>query len=209
MCAERMIFVAKHQNELISDEMSDAIIEVAKQMATKNGAHTVTVSKILTELQITNRVFYNRFHNIGDVLQIIYKKAVYKMHESIKSEYDIEKNFFEYVMDVTVKVLVNTYDIKKQFSHYAFEHDSLTESNYVWWTNEIKKLIEFGKKQNLVSFDVDPDMLSYTIWCFCRGFNADAVGRNLSKEEAVERFKAGFGYMLNGIKKFRSQEKNV
>ena len=193
--------MAKQQKELISDEMSEAIIEAAELMATKNGAHTVTVSKILNELEITNRVFYNRFHNINEVLEIIYKKAVYQMHESIKSEFDIEKNFFEYVMDVTVKVLVNTYDIKKQFSHYAFEHDSLTQSNYVWWTTEIKKLVEFGKAENLVRSDVDPDMISYSIWCYCRGFNADAVGRNLSKEEAVKRFKTGFGYMLNGLKK--------
>ncbi|MBQ4109633.1 MAG: TetR/AcrR family transcriptional regulator [Clostridia bacterium] len=191
----------KQQQVLIQDEMSETIIEVAEMLATKKGAHTVTVSKILNELEITNRVFYNRFHNIGEVLEIIYKKAVYQMHESIKSEFDIEKDFFEYVMDVTVKVLINTYDIKKQFSHYAFEHDSLTQSNYVWWTTEIKKLVEFGKIKNLVRNDVDPDMLSYSIWCFCRGFNADAVGRNLSKEEAVKRFREGFGYMLNGLKK--------
>jgi len=196
-----VIFVPKQQQVLIQDEMSETIIEVAEMLATKKGAHTVTVSKILNELEITNRVFYNRFHNIGEVLEIIYKKAVYQMHESIKSEFDIEKDFFEYVMDVTVKVLINTYDIKKQFSHYAFEHDSLTQSNYVWWTTEIKKLVEFGKIKNLVRNDVDPDMLSYSIWCFCRGFNADAVGRNLSKEEAVKRFREGFGYMLNGLKK--------
>ena len=155
-----VIFVQKQQQVLIQDEMSETIIEVAEMLATKNGAHTVTVSKILNELEITNRVFYNRFHNINEVLEIIYKKAVYQMHESIKSEFDIEKNFFEYVMEVTVKVLVNTYDIKKQFSHYAFEHDSLTQSNYVWWTTEIKKLVEFGKAENLVRSDVDPDMIN-------------------------------------------------
>lgn len=194
-----VIFVPGQQI-LIQDEMSDTIVEVAEKLATKDGAHTVTVSKILNELEITNRVFYNRFHNINEVLEIIYKKAVYQMHESINSEFDIEKNFFEYVMDVTIKVLINTYDIKKQFSHYAFEHDSLTQSNYVWWTTEIKKLVEFGKVKNLIRSNIDPDMLSYSIWCFCRGFNADAVGRNLSKEEAVKRFREGFGYMLNGLK---------
>ena len=86
-----------------------------------------------------------------------------------------------------------------QVSRYMFEHDSLTENNRIWWTGEIKKLIEYGKQQNLIK-DVDPEELSYSIWCFCRGYNADAVGRNLSKEDAVRYFKFGFGCFLDGLK---------
>ena len=48
--------------------------------------------------------------------------------------------------------------------------------------------------------NIDSDMLSYSIWCFCRGFNADAVGRRLSKEDAIKNFKFGFGCILDGIK---------
>ena len=60
--------------ELITDEMSKIITGVVERMATEDGAHTVTVRRVLDELGITNRVFYNRFHNIDEVLQIIYKK---------------------------------------------------------------------------------------------------------------------------------------
>ena len=188
------------KQNLINDEMSGEIIKVVQEMAMVEGAHTVTVSRVLQKLNITNRVFYNRFHNINEVLEIVYKDAVYKMHESLQSELDDKKDFFEYVMDVCVKVLINTYDIKKQFSRYMFEHDSLKEFNYNWWTDEIKKLIETAVKSGLIK-DVDADVLSYTIWCFCRGFNTDAVCRNLSKEEAVKRFKYGFGCFLEGIKR--------
>lgn len=200
-CAENMrcVNVNAQAKELIRDEMSEEIIRTAQGMATMDGAHTVTVSRILSELGITNRVFYNRFHNIDEVLEIVYKNSVFKMHESLKSEFDAEKNFFEYVMDVAVKVLTNTYDIKMQFSRYMFEHDSLTEFNCTWWTNEIKKLIEYAKADGLIK-PVDGEKLSYTIWCFCRGFNADAVSRKLSRAEAVEYFKYGFGCLMEGIK---------
>ena len=63
--------MATSQNELIVDEMSDRIIAVAERMAMTNGAHTVNVRKILLELGITNRVFYNRFRNVEDVLVFI------------------------------------------------------------------------------------------------------------------------------------------
>lgn len=187
------------KQDLISDEISEEIIKITERMATENGAHTVTVSKILSELGYTNRVFYNRFHNIDEVLEIVYKNAVVKMHESLKSEYDIKKDFFEYVTDVAVDVLINTYDIKMQFSRYMFEHDSLTEHNRIWWTNEIKKLIEYASSNHIIK-DVNAEILSYYIWCFCRGYNADAVSRKLSKEDAVKYFKIGFGYFLDGLK---------
>lgn len=183
---------------LISDDMSDEIVRVATRLAAENGAHTVTVSRILSELDITNRVFYNRFHNIGEVLEIVYKNAVYKMREAVKYEYDGEQGFFDYIMEVAVKVLEDTYDVKKQFSRYMFEHDSLTEANYIWWAEEIKKLIDYAKENNLIG-NVNPEKLSYSIWCFCRGYNTDAVSRKFSRNEAVEYFKYGFGCLIKGV----------
>ena len=47
---------------------------------------------------------------------------------------------------------------------------------------------------------LDSKILSYSIWCFVRGYNADAVGRNLPREEAVEIFKYSFSFLLEGIK---------
>lgn len=185
---------------LIKDEVSDKIIEIAETMAKNDGAHTVTVRRILSELGTTNRVFYNRFHNLEQVLEIVYENAVYKMHKCVESDIDPDEDFFGYVQDVVTNVLISTYDIKKQFARYMFEHDSLTQSNYVWWTNEIKRIIDYGKSKNLLNKDIDADMLSYTIWCFCRGFNTDAIGRNLSKEEAKKFFEFGFGCLLSGIK---------
>ncbi len=185
--------------ELIVDETSRRIIEIAKSLATEYGAHTVTVRSILAQLGTTNRVFYNRFHNIDEVLQIIYTEAVEQMHESLESDIDINEDFFGYVMDIAVKVLVNTYDIKMQFSQYMFEHDSLTESNRRWWEGAIKKFLAVGVSKKLVK-PVDPDILSYSIWCFCRGFNADAVKRRLPIEDAIETFRFGFGCFLEGVK---------
>ncbi len=185
--------------DLIADEVSGEIIAIVEKMAKEEGAHNVTVRKVLSEMGVTNRVFYNRFRNIDEVLEIVYKNAVYKMHESLKSEYDVEKDFFEYIMDVAVKVLINTYDIKMHFSRYMFEHDSLTQENFNWWTEKTKKLIEYAKEKKLIK-DVDSDMLSYSIWCFCRGYNADAVSRKLSLDEAIKSFKFGFGCLIDGVR---------
>ena len=187
------------KDNLIKDEMSEKIIETAEKMVTSNGAHTITVRKLSLELGINTRVFYNRFHNIDEVLQIVYEKTVLKIRECVKDGINSEKDFFEQGMDILENTLLMSYNIKKQFNHYVFEHDSLSRSNYEWWIAEIKKFIEYAKEKNYIK-DVDSDMLSYSIWCFSRGYNADAVGRNLSKEDAVKYFRGVFGLLFDGLR---------
>ena len=188
------------KTELISDAMSEKIIETAEKIAMRDGAHTLTVRKLLGELGITNRVFYNRFHNIDEVLKIVYRSTVLKIRESVIVEFDSQKDFFEYVTDIVANSLIVSYDTKMKFNQYIFENDSVSQSNYEWWMSEIKKLIDYAKSKQYIK-DVDSDVLSYAIWCFCRGYNADAVGRNLPREEAVTNFRYSFSFLLEGMKR--------
>ena len=48
--------------------------------------------------------------------------------------------------------------------------------------------------------EIDSDAMSYAIWCFCRGYNADAVGRNLPVDVAVRNFRYSFGVLLDGMR---------
>lgn len=188
------------ETRLIVDEMSDKIIETAEKLVTLSGAGSLTVRRILQELKITNRVFYNRFHNVDEVLDVVYNKTAMEIRKSITEELDNGKDFFEHVMDVVVKSLLMSYDTKMQFNQYVFENDSLSESNYEWWTSQIKKLIDYAMEHDYIK-QVDSEVLSYSLWCFCRGYNADAVGRKIPKEEAVAKFKYSFSFILEGLKK--------
>lgn len=186
------------KDNLIYDSVSEDIINVTEKLAKEDGAKSVNVRRVLKEMDVTNRVFYNRFRNIDEVLQIIYKRTVMKMRESLISDFDIKTHIHEYVLDVCVKVLVKTYDLKNQFSQYMFEFDSATDENRQWWIDRIKEIIMVGKETNQL-FDVDADMFSYTMWCFIRGYCADAIKRGLSKENAVSCFKFGIECLLNGV----------
>ena len=66
--------------KLIYDDMSERIIDIAEELATTGGARSVTVTSILKKLGTTNRVFYNRYHNVDEVLELIYSRAVFRMH---------------------------------------------------------------------------------------------------------------------------------
>lgn len=189
---------AAPKQERIRDDISDQIVEIVARIAAEEGAHKVTVKKITTELGVTNRVFYNRFANIDEVLRIVYRNAVVSMRENIKPEFHDRASFEQFCIDTAVDVLMQTYDVKMQFRRYVFEHDSLTEENRVWWYEKIKKYYYYALEQGFAK-QVDADALCYAIWCFCRGYYADAVSRQLSREEAVRYFTFGFTCLLNGV----------
>ena len=191
--------MAVSENGLIVDEMSEKIITVAERMAMTNGAHTVNVRKILLELGITNRVFYNRFRNIGDVLSVVYQKVSAQIRESAAWESNSREEFFERVTEMVTNTLIRSYDLKKQFNQYIFENDSRSQSNYEWWMCAIKRMLTYAKEKAYIRADADVDVLSYSLWCFWRGYNADAVGRGLPKEEAVKGCKYSFGIILDGL----------
>ncbi len=187
-------------DDRIRDEMAEKIIETAEHLATTEGANTLTVRKILQTLNITNRVFYNRFHNIEEVLEIIYRNMVVKIRASITPEQtDSAADFFEHVIDVVTRSLIMSYENKMAFNQYIFENDSHSQSNYAWWHTEIKKLIDYAKERKYIK-EIDSDAMSYAIWCFCRGYNADAVGRNLPVDVAVRNFRYSFGVLLDGMR---------
>ena len=186
--------------ELIKDDMSERIVDVAAKIAQDEGADTVTVSRIIQFLGVSNRVFYNRFRNINEVLRVIYKRIVHKMHESVIATMSSDRDFFEGVIDMVGKSLELSYDAKMKFNNFFYEVDSETDSNYIWWTSEIKKLIDYAKAEGYIK-GVDSEVLSYSVWCFCRGYNSDAVSRGLPKEEAVKNFKYSFSFFLDGLRK--------
>ena len=49
------------KDSLIKDEMTQTIIDAVEEIAMEGGAATLTVTQILRKLDISNRVFYNRF----------------------------------------------------------------------------------------------------------------------------------------------------
>lgn len=192
--------MAVSQNGLIVDEMSDRIIAVAERMAMTNGAHTVNVRKILLELGITNRVFYNRFRNIEDVLGIVYQRVSEQIRANASWESNSQEEFFERVTDMVTNTLIRSYDLKKQFNHYMFENDSRSQNNYEWWKSAIEQMLTYAKKKKYIRADADVDVLSYSLWCFWRGYNADAVSRGIPKEEAIKGCKYSFGILIDGLR---------
>lgn len=187
------------EKELIFDEMSETIIATAAKIATESGAETVNVRMILQELEITNRVFYNRFRNVDEVLKIVYERLVLQIRQSIIAKFDPEGDFFAQVIDIVANTLTMSYKLKMRMNDYVFHSDSTGVDNFLWWKNEISKLIEYGKAKGCLK-DVDSEVMSYAIWCFIRGYNADAVGRKLPLEDAVTNFKYAFGILLDGMR---------
>ena len=104
------------------------------------------------------------------------------------------------VHHIAARTLHLSYVAKQNFNQFVFEADSAGEENFAWWDREIRALITQGKQLGVVRADLDEAQSSYAIWCFIRGFNADALGRGIPENEALARFRYGFDLMLSGMR---------
>ena len=144
-------------------------------------------------------MFYNRFHNIGEVLDLVYRSTALKIREILPDHLDPAGDFFRQVTDIVADTLVRSYETKMKFCQYVFASDSVSPDNYEWWKGQITRLIDSGKRRGVLR-DVDTEIMSYAIWCFIRGYNADALGRKLPPETAVRNFRYSFGVLLDGMR---------
>ena len=186
--------------QLIHDEMSGKIVDEAAELAMSEGAGEVTVRKIIRALGVTNRVFYNRFHNVEEVLAIVYRDKAVRMRESILDRFDPEGDFFGQITDIAAGTLVLSYKLKLGMNQYIFSRDSVSPENFRWWREHIRAYIELGKEKGVAKPELDSDAMSYAIWCFIRGYNADALAREIPEKEALRGFRYSFGVLLDGMK---------
>ena len=186
--------------ELIQDELCDVITASVERLAQEKSPQKLTVRDVLKDLGITNRVFYNRFHSIDEVLAIIYSRSVTQVRRSLAMPWDGHGDFEEHICAVARRTLELTYESRANLSGYIFEADCASPDNFTWWQEEIKKLIRTGKELHWLRSDLDEAVVGYSIWCFIRGFAADAITRKLPKETACQQLDYGFRCLLRGLK---------
>lgn len=186
--------------EMIQDELCESIIASVKKLAQEKDPQKLTVRDVLKDMGITNRVFYNRFHSIREVLDILYSRSVAQVRRSLAIPWDGKTSYEAHIRAVAGRTLELTYESRANMSGYIFEADCASQENFAWWQEEIKKLIIAGKDLHWLRSDLDESAVAYSIWCFIRGFAADAIARKLPKEQARQQFDYGFACLLRGLK---------
>jgi len=185
----------------IDDELTAEIINTATEIVNEHGVEELTVRTIIRKLKVSNRVFYNRFCNINELLEVMYEISVRKMREALESsKWDENQDYFEYYIKILEDVLRLTYIHKKQFSNYMFKHDSISDANRKWWVDKVKSILDGAIEKKLIRNDINSEHISYCIWCFCRGFNTDAVNRKIPIDDALKMYGETFRIFLDGLK---------
>lgn len=200
LSAHSVLKVRISEMELLQDELNEEIIEAARALAKEKSIGKITVRDILKAMNISNRVFYNRFRNIDEVLEILYHETVNKVRESLFVPWEEGTDYGDYIMQVAENTLLFSYESRAYMSQYIFETDSARPSNFEWWIREIADIIDRGRQIGYLRTDLDGEAIGYSAWCFIRGFNADALTRKLPREEALRQFRCGFGCLLEGMK---------
>ena len=128
------------QGTKLQDKISQEIIACVGKMVYKEGANGISVRAVLKELNITNRVFYNRFRNIDEVLLIISQKIVKEMRQE-----DIRRIIILYNPKGKItKIIIDdgSYQQEKSFYHQSGEEKSKFTFCFFDYTKAREKYIE-------------------------------------------------------------------
>ena len=191
--------------ELAAQAVHCEAARIAKTLSFAVQEHAVLIVAA-GDARIDNHKFKEKFHmkakmlSADEVLELVYQKMIREVRKSLTLPWQEGTDFFTHVRQVAAQTVIASYDCKENLSQFVFESDSTSKENFRWWTAEIKKLIAVVQKEGQIAPNLDADSLSYASWCFIRGFNADAMARSLSKEDALRRFDYGFGIFLKGIR---------
>ncbi len=192
--------MAFSNDKKIVDNISEEIINKFTDMIYTKGVNNVTVKDILKEMDMTNRVFYNRFQNIEEVFSIVRQRLMDRTRKCIdEAKYDGKSDYCDYLTSIAISVIEQTYENKVYFSGYTYENDELNNSYRQWWIEKITELIRYGIDIGVFR-DVNVNLMSYSVWCYCRSFNSCSVGDNLSTQDALLAFKMGFECLMRGLK---------
>lgn len=182
----------------LEDETSKTIIATAAQIARREGMEELTVKRVLTELKVSNRVFYNRFRNIDDVIQVLYEDLVQEIRSSLERVQQPAQSYPDYLLELAVAAVEKIYQNTLHFKQYLFSYQVANDTNRDWWLKNIQQLLRRGMEQGELKVN-DPVKMSYGVWCFCLGFHRDAVGDELTEQEAMDAFREAFSCLIQGM----------
>ena len=131
----------------LEDETSKTIIATAAQIARREGMEELTVKRVLTELKVSNRVFYNRFRNIDDVIQVLYEDLVQEIRSSLERVQQPAQSYPDYLLELAVAAVEKIYQNTLHFKQYLFSYQVANDTNRDWWLKKIQQLLRRGMEQ--------------------------------------------------------------
>lgn len=184
----------------IEDETTKRIIETATAIAQQDGMEKLSVKRILEEMNVSNRVFYNRFRNIEDVIEVMYHEFVGNLRGRIELEKLAEDDhYYETLLELAVSVVRKMYHDDIHFRMRLLSYETSKASNRSWWLEQIEAILKDGVKRGLLK-PMNEQAVSYGIWCFCLGYHKEALGQQVSEEEAIAGFIESFSFLIEGMK---------
>lgn len=183
----------------LEDETTKQIIAAATGIAQREGIEQLSVKGILAEMGVSNRVFYNRFRNIDDIIQILYNELVQEIRASLKSVREEGRDYYSYLLELAVAVVRKIYQNNLHFRKHLLSYHASNDSNRNWWLTQIQTILQDGINRGLLR-KMNITAVSYGVYCFCLGFHKEAVGEALEGEQAIGAFSQSFALLIEGMK---------
>lgn len=191
--------MARYEQKLRSEQVRKAILEIAMEMGIREGFDSVSIRKIIHQMNYSTGVVYHHFKDRQEIIDAIEEEETARLNGIIRSLQDETKNVIENMRATFRRVTQLAYEEPEKYNLIVMHKYSRKSPKNLAWLPYLSEHLKKGMEAGLLR-DMDPEKAAFTIWSSFLGFNLMISRMQELKGEEVEAlFHAQFDLILLGI----------
>ncbi len=185
--------MAFSKGKRIEDETSKRIVDLAVNIGCREGADSLTVTRLCRELCCDRRVIYNRFRDIDEINMIVAQRCNEELVAKARTAVNPHAAFYDNFIALLKAAFAYVYDKNAYFQHYATLYRVTDKGVQNEFLQALADLIEDGKTKGDVSSETDSGKAAGNIWLITTG-----IGSMLAANTNY-KYQDGLSTMLYGV----------
>ena len=191
--------MARDEQKLRSEQVRKAILDIAMEMGIREGFDSVSIRKIIHQMNYSTGVVYHHFKDRQEIIDAIEEEETARLNGIIRSLQDASKNVLENMETTFRRVTQLAFEEPEKYNLIVMHKYSRKSPKNLAWLPYLSGNLRKGMEGGLIR-EMDPDKAAFTVWSSFLGFNLMVSRmRELAAEEVEALFRAQFDLILRGI----------
>ncbi len=186
--------MAFSKGKRIEDETSKRIVDLAVNIGCKEGADSLTVTRLCRELNCDRRVIYNRFRDVDEINMIVAQRCSAELVAKAKAAMNPQASYYDNFIAFIVASFAYIYEKNAYFQYYTALYRITEDGIRNGILQNLADMIEAGKASGDVREDTNSYHAAENMWLIITG-----IGSVLASN-ANYKYQDGLDAMLFGIK---------
>jgi AcrR family transcriptional regulator len=191
--------MAREEQKIRSEQVRKAILDIAMEMGIREGFDSVSIRKIIHQMNYSTGVVYHHFKDRQEIIDAIEEEETGRLNRIIESIQDANKDVLSNMEATFHRVMLLAFEEPEKYNLIVLHKYSRRSPERPRWLQYLSEHLKKGMEDGIVR-EMDPEKAAFTIWSSFLGFNLMISRlRNLKLDEVETLFSAQYDMILRGI----------